>query len=365
MKITNIRTTMIVTPVDKPHLDATVLKGSNGRSTCFVHIDTDEGIEGFGWAAGNRGIQAVIETTLKSALIGTDPLFIEKRWWEMFWSVRGVGRKGVAFCAISSVDIALWDLRAKYFKVPLYQLLGPYTDTVPIYGSGGWTSFTEEELVREQMGYVEQGIPRVKMKVGKDFGQSEREDVKRLAAVRKAVGDDVEIYIDANNGYYAKQAIYMAREFEQFNVGWFEEPVLADDIDGLAQVAAATTIPVATGEHEYTKYGFKDLIARGGVDIVQPDVGRVGGVTEWMKVAHLAHAFNLPVAPHGVQAIHLHLACATPNLKVVECLGTIDEADKLLFLDFPKQKNGMWSPYKDRPGLGLELNPDTVKKFAV
>jgi D-arabinonate dehydratase len=364
MKISDIRTTFIELPM-KGIMDATIMKAGNKRSTCFVHIFTDEGIEGLGWAAGSRGVQAVIETTLKDVLVGQDPLFIEKRWWEMFWSVRGVGRKGIAFCGISAVDIALWDLRAKYFKVPLYQLLGPYTDTVPIYGSGGWTDFTEAELVKEQLGYVEKGIPRVKMKVGKDFGQSEREDIKRLAAVRKAVGDDVEIYIDANNGYYAKQAIYMAKEFAQFNIGWFEEPVLADDIEGLAQIAAAIDIPVATGEHEYTKYGFKDLIARGGADIVQPDVGRVGGVTEWMKVAHLAHAFNLPVAPHAVQLVHLHLACATPNLKVVECLGVAYEADDILFVDYPQQKNGMWSPYKDRPGLGLELNPATVKKYAV
>ena len=129
----------------------------------------------------------------------------------MFWRVRGFGRKGVAFCAISSIDIALWDLKAKAFGVPLYRLLGPYTDTVPIYGSGGWTSFSEDELVKEQTGYVERGIPRVKMKVAKDFGKSEAEDLKRLAAVRKAVGDDVEIFVDANNGYYAKQAIAMAQ----------------------------------------------------------------------------------------------------------------------------------------------------------
>src|SRR6266567_5309623 len=269
----------------------------------------------------------------------------------MFWRVRGYGRKGVAFCGISAIDIALWDLKAKIFGVPLYRLLGPFTDRVPIYGSGGWTSFSEEELVREQVGYVERGIPRVKMKVAKDFGRSEAEDVRRLAAVRRAVGDDVEIYVDANNGYYAKQAIGMARHLAEYDVRWFEEPVLADDIAGLAAIARAIDIPVATGEHEYTKYGFKDLIAQGGADIVQPDVGRVGGVTEWLKVAHLAHAFNLP--------------CCTPNLKVVEYLGVSEETDRIMFTEFPQPKNGMWSPYPDRPGLGLELNPKAVERYAV
>jgi L-alanine-DL-glutamate epimerase-like enolase superfamily enzyme len=183
--------------------------------------------------------------------------------------------------------------------------------------------------------------------------------------VREAVGDEVEVFVDANNGYYAKQAIRMAREFAPYHVGWFEEPVLADDIEGLAAVARAIDIPVATGEHEYTKYGFKDLIARGGADIVQPDVGRVGGVTEWMKVAHLAHAFNLPVAPHAYQLVHLHLTCATPNLRIVEYLGIVEEADRIVYREFPEPQDGMWSPYPDRPGLGLELDPVALRNYAL
>ena len=263
-------------------------------------------------------MRQVIDHGLKDLLVDQDPFDIERLWSAMFWRVRGYGRKGLAFCALSAVDIALWDLKAKALGLPLFKLLGPFTDSIPIYGSGGWTNFTVDELIAETTGWVDQGIKRVKIKVGKDFGQSEREDIQRLEAVRRAVGDDVAIYVDANNGYYPKQAIYMAKEFERYQVGWFEEPVLADDIDGLARVAKSTSIPVATGEHEYTKYGFRELISRGGADIVQPDVGRVGGVTEWMKVAHLAHSFDLPIAPHSVQLVHLHLACATPNLKVVE-----------------------------------------------
>jgi L-alanine-DL-glutamate epimerase-like enolase superfamily enzyme len=215
------------------------------------------------------------------------------------------------------------------------------------------------------VGYVERGIRRVKMKVAKDFGRSEAEDLRRLKAVRKAVGDDVEIYVDANNGFYAKQAIAFAGRMAEYNVGWFEEPVLADDIAGLAAIARAIEIPVATGEHEYTKYGFKELIAQGGADIVQPDVGRVGGVTEWLKVAHLAHAFNLPVAPHAVQLVHLHLACCTPNLKVVEYLGVSEETDRLFYTEFPEPRDGMWSPYPDKPGLGLELDPHAVERYGV
>ena len=363
MKITDVTTTYVYVPHLSAIKDATIRHPTPGRGQCFVHIQTDEGLEGLGVGNGGRASQVLINESLKPILIGQDPLYIEKLWDDMFWRVRGVGRKGLAFGAISAVDTALWDLKAKYFSVPLYKLLGPYTDTVPIYGSGGWTHFSIDELVAEQTGYVERGMKSVKMKVGKDFGKSEKEDIERLAAVRDAVGDDVEILIDANNGYYAKQAIRMARAFEPYRVGWFEEPVLADDIEGLAAVAAAIDIPVATGEHEYTKFGFRELIARGGADIVQPDIGRVGGVTEWMKVASLAHAFNLPVAPHAFQVVHLHVTCAIPNLRIVEYLGVSEEFDKLVYTEFPEPKDGMWSPFPDKPGLGLELNPDVVKKY--
>ena len=368
MKITDVSTTVLSYPHAPPIQDATIPtppEGSGGRTQLFVHIKTDEGVEGLGIGQGSPGVREVIESGLKGLLIGQDPFDIEKIWNDMFWQVRGYGRKGIAFCAISAVDIGLWDLKAKAFNVPLFKLLGPYRDSVPIYGSGGWTNFNEQELIKEMTDYVQEGIPRVKMKVGKDFGQSEREDIQRLAAVRRAVGDDVAIYIDANNGYYAKQAIYMAKEFEQYQVGWFEEPLLADDIRGLAEVRHAINIPVATGEHEYTKYGFRDLIAGGAADIVQPDVGRVGGITEWMKVAHMAHGFNLPVAPHAVQLVHLHVACATPNLKVVEYMNTALAGDRIWYTEFPQQKDGMWSPFYDKPGLGLELSPEAVERWRV
>jgi L-alanine-DL-glutamate epimerase-like enolase superfamily enzyme len=369
MKITDVSTTVVHNPEAFVIQDATIFPpkpGTKGSNALFVHIKTNEGIEGLAPAGGTVApTRAVIEGALKEALINEDPFDIEYLWNRMFWLVRGYGRKGIAFCAISAVDIALWDLKAKALNLPLYKLLGPYTDTVPIYGSGGWTNFSEKELIEEQLSYVERGIPRIKMKVGKDFGTAEEEDIRRLAAVRKAVGDEVEIYVDANNGYYAKQAIRMARRFEEYNVKWFEEPVLADDIEGLASISRSINIPVATGEHEYTKFGFTDLISRGGADIVQPDVGRVGGVTEWMKVAHIAHGFNLPVAPHAVQVVHLHLTCAIPNLKVVEYLGIVEQRDNFVYNDFPEPKNGMWSPYPDRPGLGLDLNQDVVKKYKI
>ena len=368
MRITDVTTTLLRHPVGFVIQDATIpppQPGARGAQGLWVHIETDEGTAGLGVGTGQDAVRSVIERNLKDLLIGQDPFNIEKLWHDMFWRVRGYGRKGVAFQAISAVDIGLWDLKAKAFGVPLYRLLSPYTERVPVYGSGGWTNLSESELVAEQMGYVERGFPRIKMKVARDFGRAEGEDVRRLAAVRRAAGDGVELYVDANNGYYAPQAIGMSRRFEDYGVAWFEEPVLADDIEGLRAVSLATTIPVATGEHESTKYGFKDLIARGGADIVQPDIGRVRDVTEWMKVAALAHAFNLPVAPHAVQLVHLHCAMATPNLKVVEYLGVAERNDRFFSTEVPEPVDGWWAPYPDRPGLGLELDPAVVKRHAV
>lgn len=368
MKITEIKTTLLYDPDGFVVQDATIPpipSGAKGRSQLFVHIHTDEGPIGLGMAPGQRAIREVIHQNLSGVLVGQDPFMIEKLWQDMFWRVRGFGRKGIAFQAIAAIDIALWDLKGKILNQPIYRLLGPAHESVPIYGSGGWTNYSEAELVAEQTGYVERGIPRVKMKVAKDFGRSEREDIERLSAVREAVGDDVEIYVDANNGYYAKQAIKMSEIFEQFDVAWFEEPVLADDIPGLAQVSQATTIPVATGEHEYTKYGFRDLLLAGAVDIVQPDVHRVTGITEWMKVAAMADAFNLPVAPHAVSLVHLHCAMATPNLKVVEVLGAEEQSNSVWWTEVPPYEGGTWRPFDDRPGLGLEISPDALKHNVV
>jgi len=335
----------------------------NGLAWMFVELETNAGITGIAYSEGAGPVRAFIHEQLSDLIVGADPFETEKIWNDLFWRVRGNGRKGAAFQAISAIDNAIWDIKAKALKVPLYRLLGPAHERVPVYGSGGWTNFTTEELVREQSAFAEKGFTRTKMKVGKDFGHAEDEDLRRLAAVRKALGDEATIYIDANNGYYAKQAIRLSESFKASNVGWFEEPVLADDIPGLAQIAAHTTIPVATGEHEYTKYGFRDLITAGAVDIVQPDIGRVGGVTEWMKISHIAAAFNLPVAPHAYCLLHLHPAMATPNLMVVEMLGIEWDPMVKWLVDPPLPDGGYWKPDPERLGNGIELDPHAVAKY--
>lgn len=283
----------------------------------------------------------------------------------MFWALRGGGRKGIAFCALSAIDIALWDLKAKHLNLPLFELLGACVESVPVYGSGGWTNQTADELLAEMTEYATRGFGAVKMKVGKNFGKAERDDVRRVEEVRAAIGDTVDLYVDANNAYQPKQAVRIASQLQPYRVGWFEEPVIADDIDGLAAVTRASPIPVATGEHEYTKFGFRELLSRHAADIVQPDVGRVGGITEWMKIAHLAQAFNVQIAPHSYLLIHLHLACATPNTKSIEMLGAYERIDRELFARVPEPREGMLAPLADAPGLGLELDPVAVRVYGV
>jgi len=366
MKITRIRTTRLHDPDGGTLQDATMpMPGGRGLPWMFVELATDAGITGISYSEGAGPVRSLIHEQLSDLIVGADPFETEKLWTSMFWRTRGNGRKGVAFQAISAIDNALWDVKAKALGVPLYRLLGTAHDHVAVYGSGGWTHYTERELVREQRSFAERGFSRTKMKVARDFGRAEKEDLARLAAVRKALGDDATLYVDANNGYYAKQAIRLAEAFADHGVGWFEEPVLADDIPGLAAIASAISIPVATGEHEYTRYGFRDLIAARAVDIVQADVGRVGGVTEWMKIAHLAAAFNLPMAPHAYALLHLHPAMATPNLMVVEMLDIEWQPMTKWLIDPPQPDKGTWKPDPDRPGNGIELDPRAVKKYAI
>ena len=368
MKITDVTTTLLRYPHGKPVHDGTTPPSrsiSHGREQLFVHIKTDAGFEGLGMGEGVPGARQIVETVLKDVLLGQDPFNIEKLWNEMHWSVRGYGRGGVSIAALSAADIALWDLKAKALGMPLYRLLGPFAESVPVYASGGWTNLSQEDLVASMKTLVERGFSRVKMKVGNDFGQAEREDMERVAAVRQALGPSIALYVDANGAYYPKQAIYMAKAFEQLQVGWFEEPVSPENIEGLADVRRETSIPIAGGEQLNTRSEFRDLLVGGGVDIVQPDVKRVGGITEWMRISHLIQAFGPPIAPHAAQLVHLHLACATPNLKSVEYLDIEEEGDKLWYTEFPQPRDGMWSPYPDRPGLGLELSPFAIERWAV
>ncbi|MGB4148376.1 MAG: mandelate racemase/muconate lactonizing enzyme family protein, partial [Tepidanaerobacteraceae bacterium] len=310
---------------------------------------------------GGEAIAEFINKAVAPKLIGRNPMETEVLWNEIFHYMRGVGRKGLAFCAYSAVDIALWDLKGKIFEMPLYQLLGGTKRDIPIYASGGWTSYSLDELVEEAENMVKAGYNKIKVKVGVEGGTNPDEDVRRIQAVREAVGPDIGIAIDANNVWPASIAVQFANRIRDLNIIFFEEPVLADDIPGLAQFKRGTDIPLATGEHEYTKYGVRDLILGDAVDIVQCDITRCGGYTEMLKICAITQAWNLPLAPHGMELMHMHLLSAIPNGMFLEKLFMFEEVNQLVFKNPPTPKNG-YLEIPDLPGLGLELNTDELSK---
>src|SRR6476469_5785855 len=281
----------------------------------LVKIATDAGITGIGLGGGGPIGRATVEV-LAPQLIGEDPIDVERLWHKM-WVPKLIGRRGLTTRAISAIDIGLWDIKAKAANLPLYKLLGGFRDRVPTYIAGGYYEQGKglKELQQEMTDNVEMGAKAIKMKVG---GVSIREDVERVKAVREAIGPDVKLLVDANCAYKAYEAIQFARQAEEYDLFWFEEPIMPDDYEGHKRLASMTSVPIATGENEYTRYGFRDLINTGAVPILNADAKVLGGVTEFLKVAALAQAHDLVIAPHGSQDIHVHLVSAISHGLILE-----------------------------------------------
>jgi L-alanine-DL-glutamate epimerase-like enolase superfamily enzyme len=361
MKITDVTTETYRWPRRKPI--------SNGMHTYthtglrLVKIQTDEGTTGVGVCAINGIIQATIEH-LKPELIGEDPIDVERLWHKM-WIPKLVGRRGMTTRAISGIDIALWDLRAKVAGLPLYKMLGGFRNRMPTYVTGGYYEDGKglPELQREMQDSVEMGARAVKMKIG---AVPIREDVERVKAVREAIGPDVKLLVDANCAYRAYEAIQLAQRIEEYDIFWFEEPVSPDDYDGHKRLAQMSSIPIATGENEYTRYGFRDLIATGAVPILNADAKVLGGITEWMKVAALAQAHNLVIAPHGSQDIHIHLVSAISNGLLLEFHreSTNPMWRTMYHHALRLNDDGTVSP-PDEPGAGLDPNYEVLAQYRV
>lgn len=280
-----------------------------------VEIETDSGVIGYGMGRPRPGERQFRELFLQQ-IVGRPALMSEAIWADL-WSPKLYGRRGAETRALSSIDLALWDVKAKAANLPLYQLLGGFRNELPFYVAGGYYTPGKglRELQAELESYVSLGARGVKMKVG---GMSIADDVARVSAARAAIGDDVELMLDANCAYRAGEAIQFAERVKEFRPHWFEEPVQPDDYDGFRTIAEATSIPLAAGENEYTKYGFRDLIATRAVSVLNPDARYTGGATEFMKIAALAQAHGLSICPHGDQQAHLQLLAAIPNAGLLE-----------------------------------------------
>ncbi len=325
-----------------------------------VEIETDAGLIGVGLG----GVNPSLLEQFKPLLIGEDPFNVE-RLWHALWVPKLVGRRGTETRTISSLDIALWDLIGKATDKSVHQLLGGFAERIPVYIAGGYYEEGKglRELADEMEENLRMGARAVKMKIG---GAPIREDVERVRVVRETVGPDVEVMVDANNAYSAHEAIRIAAQMEKYDIYWFEEPVGSDDYAGCARVAQATSIPIATGENEYTRYGFRDLIQHQAAAILNADANICGGVTEFRRIAALAASHDLVIAPHGSQDIHVHLVTGIPNGLILEYYrDTVDPMwgktfKESLMLD----TDGMLAP-PDRPGFGITLNEDALAEFRV
>jgi L-alanine-DL-glutamate epimerase-like enolase superfamily enzyme len=361
-KIKKVDVHLVSAPVTGGLADATRKVETIGF--VIVRVTTNQGLEGFGVTYHEVGGEAtceLIRRNMTPKLIGRDPLETEAIWQDFFHYLRGIGRKGLMYCALSAVDIALWDLKGKIVDLPIYRLLGGNRTTVPVYASGGWTSYADDELIAEVKGMVARGFKTIKFKVGFEGGLNPRRDVERVRKVREAVGANINLLVDANNSFDAATAVQLANRIREFDITFFEEPVFADDILGLARFKRGTDIPLATGEHEYTKFGVRDLLLNEAADIIQVDGARAGGYTEMLKAAALTQAWNVKFAPHAMENIHLHLVAAVPNALFLERLLMFEDITSQVFKEAPVPVDGLMQ-VPDLPGLGLALNMDFIRE---
>ena len=352
-------------PREKPITNGLYTYTHNVLNIVVIETD-DKSVTGIGLSGGidvTPEVASVVCAHFKKVLIGMDPLDNEKIWHEM-WRPKLVGRRGVTTRVISGIDIALWDIKGKQAGMPLYKLLGGFTDKVDTYIAGGYYEKGKGlvELAEEMRQNVEIGVRAVKIKVG---ALPINQDVERVKICREAIGPDVKLMVDANNAYRHYKAIEFARKTEKYDLFWFEEPVEPDDYIGQREITRSTSIPIAAGENEYTKYGFRDMINHRSVDILQPDALIMGGVTEFMKVAALAQANDLDIAPHGSQEVHIHLLAAIPNGLILEFYrDTVNPMYGKIWKSELQIENGYVSP-PNTPGLGLEPKWDTLEPYRV
>ena len=359
-KIAKVEVFLVTYPIKAGLSDATRKVENIGYT--IVQLTTDQGLTGFGVTyneVGGEATQVMIEKNIAPRIIGRSPFETEVIWQDLSQYLRGVGRKGLTYCAVSAVDIALWDLKGKILNLPLFRLMGGNKTRIPVYASGGWTSYEDGQLVEEMKGFVSQGYKMIKFKVGVEGGNNIQRDVKRVAMVREAVGDEIGIMLDANNCWDSATGVRFANMVKEYNIMFLEEPTFADDIPGLKRYKKGTDLPLATGEHEYTKYGCRDLILSETADIVQMDFTRAGGFTEALKVAALIQAWNLKFAPHAMENIHIHLLSAVQNSLFLERLLLFEDLTSMTYKDCPLPKDG-YMEIPELPGLGLTLNWDFI-----
>lgn len=348
-------------PTDLPEADGTIAWSSTTLIIVELHAAN---MSGLGYTYAHRTAALVARDLIEMHCLKRSALDINALFTAMRISQRNYGSEGIGATALSAVDIALWDLKAKLLNQPLALQLGPIRSAAPVYGSGGFTTYTDAQLSKQLGGWISQGIPRVKMKIGTHPDQ----DSQRIATARQAIGDDAELFIDANGAYSRKQALYFAELANaEYDVTWFEEPVSSDDLAGLHLLRnrAPAGMDIAAGEYGWSAMYLRKMIAAEAVDVIQADATRCGGVTGFMDAAALADAHPLPLSAHCGPTVHMHLACAARPLRHVEYFHDHVRIESMLFDGFrPAQSDGCMHPDFERPGLGIEFKQNDAEPFA-
>jgi L-alanine-DL-glutamate epimerase-like enolase superfamily enzyme len=359
--VTDLKAAAYTIPTDAPEADGTL---SWDATTLVVAQAYCGKVVGTGWTYGSAACVPVVNGTLADQVIGRSALDVGGASDAMVKALRNVGRQGVGGQALSAVDIALWDLKARLLDIPLHRLIGAVRDTVAVYGSGGFTCYNSEQLCDQLNDWTDRlQIPRVKIKIGESWGTRPERDLARMGQARDAIGDEAELYVDANGAYERKQAIRMMADAADLGVRWFEEPVSSDDLDGLRAVSAAVAADVTAGEYGYDLVYFRRMCAAGAVDCLQADASRCGGITEWLRVAAVAAAHGLEISAHCAPNLHLHAGAATPNLRHLEWFHDHVRIESMAFDGTQQPLGGLLRPDPDAAGHGLTLRTSDLEKY--
>ncbi|TAK83434.1 MAG: mandelate racemase [Betaproteobacteria bacterium] len=345
-------------PTDAPESDGTL----EWNATTLVVVSLEAGgRQGIGYTYADTATAKLIHERLLPLVQCRDPLDIPAVFHAMAVSVRNLGRPGIASMAISAVDAALWDLKAKLLGASLADLLGTARAAIPVYGSGGFTSYSAERLQAQLAGWADAGFAHVKMKAGRDPDA----DWSRVKAAREAIGPDCALFVDANGAYTRKQALAFAERFAQSGVGWFEEPVSSEDLEGLRLLRDRVPggMDVSAGEYGYDRFYFRRMLQAQAVDVLQADATRCGGITGFMAVAGLADAFGVPLSSHCAPSLHLAACCAAQRVVHLEYFHDHVRIEQMLFDGFREPKDGAMAPERSRPGLGIELKASDAERY--
>lgn len=356
--ITRISASAFKVPTDAPESDGTIAWDSTTMVTVTVEAG---GKTGLGYSYCDKAAGALCQGILAQTLLNRDAMDIESAWAAMNRATRNIGRPGIASCAISAIDIALWDLKAKNLGVALSLLLGRARRNVPVYGSGGFTSYDETRLCEQLGGWAAQGCRWVKMKIGREPSC----DLIRVEQAARRIGPAI-LFVDANGAYDRKQALGFAEDLTAFGIGWFEEPVSSDDLEGLRLLRnrAPGGMAIAAGEYGYTPYYFRAMLAAGAVDVLQADATRCGGITGFLRAAALCDGFEIPLSSHCAPAVHLAPACAAPRLAHMEWFHDHVRIEQMLLEGAPRLQDGSIAPDLSAPGHGLSLRAADAERFS-